>query len=170
MSPALTSKITPYQAQWPDMYRREAARLGPVFGSVMTAIHHIGSTAVPDLAAKPEIDILVVVSAVSDAESWTEKLASLQYRRGGDLSPGHLFFKRDIEGVRTHKIHVCPEHHPKVHEMLSFRGCLRQHDDVRDEYQTLKLELERTNVSGIGEYLKGKEPFIEAVLKRTLSD
>ena len=170
MSPALTSKITPYQAQWPDMYRREATRLRPVFGSAMSAMHHVGSTAVPGLASKPELDILVVVTAVANAESWTEELAAFQYRRGGNLSPGHLFFKRDVEGIRTLKIHVCLENHSKIHEMLSFRDYLRQHSDVRDEYQALKLELERTNVSGISEYLKGKEPFIEAVLKKSHSD
>lgn len=170
MSMALTSTITPYQIQWPDMYRAEAARLERVFGSALKSIHHIGSTAVPRLSAKPEIDILVIVTGFSQIDSWTDTLAAHQYRRGGDLSVGHLFYKRDVEGVRTHKIHVCLAGHPKINEMLSFRDYLRRHDDVRNEYQELKLELENNNVTGIGEYLQGKEPFIRAALKRIESE
>lgn len=170
MSTPLTNTITPYQPQWPDMYRGEATRLLRVFGSASKAVHHIGSTAVPGLSAKPEIDILVIVNGFSPVDSWTEALAAYQYRRGGDLSAGHLFYKRDVEGVRTHKLHVCLAGHSKIHEMLSFRDYLRCHDDVRNQYQELKLELEKTNVSGIGEYLQGKEPFIHAVLKRIDSE
>ena len=162
----LTSTITPYQTQWPDLYRNETTRLKPVFGSALKTIHHIGSTAVPGLSAKPEIDILVVVNDLSPVHAWTETLSTYQYRRGGDLSVGHLFYKRDVESIRTHKLHVCLTGHHKIPEMLNFRDYLRRHDDVRTQYQELKLALAKNNVSGIGEYLRGKEPFIQEVLKR----
>ena len=61
---ALTSSIVPYQADWPQRFERERARLTTVFGDEAAAIHHIGSTAVPGLAAKPEIDILVLLRDV----------------------------------------------------------------------------------------------------------
>lgn len=160
----LTSSISPYDDQWPSQYLDEASRLILVFGSALKEIHHIGSTAIPGLSAKPEIDVLAVVNEISQADEWTNSLAELQYLRGGDLSEGHLFYKRDVEGVRTHKIHVCRAGHPKIHEMLNFRDYLRSHDDTRENYERLKLELERQNTEGIGEYLQGKEPFIRAVL------
>ena len=166
MSRPLTSTITTYQADWPSSYRREAARLVRVFGSALDAVQHIGSTAVPGLSAKPEIDILAIVNSLVHMDSWTESLAAFGYRRGGDLSEGHLFYKRDVEGVRTHKIHVCLAGHTKIDEMLSFRDYLRRYDDARMKYQVLKLELEKNNVHGIGEYLRGKEPFIRGVLER----
>lgn len=160
----LTSSISPYDVQWASRYQDEASRLSLVFGSAMKGIHHVGSTAVPGLSAKPEIDVLVVVYDISRAEEWSESLLALQYQRGGDLSAGHLFYKRDIEGVRTHKIHVCLSGHPKIYAMLNFRDYLRSHDEARNEYEALKLELERQNIEGIGEYLQGKEPFIRSVL------
>ena len=160
----LTSSIAPYDPQWPKRYEEEAARLTPIFGAAMIEIHHVGSTSVPELSAKPEIDVLVVVNDVNISDACTSSLRRLGYRRGGDLSPGHHFFKRDVDGVRTHKVHVCLEGHIKIDEMLKFRDHLRTHGDVRTQYQALKLKLEEENATGIGEYLEGKAPFIQSVL------
>ena len=162
----LTSTISDYDPEWPTRFETEVARLEPVFGSRLVEVHHVGSTAVPSLKAKPEIDLLVVVEQVSMADAWEVGLSVLGYRRGGDLSPGHLFFKRDVSGVRTHKIHVCRVGHREIDRMVRFRDCLRAHPQVRDEYQALKLRLERENTLGIREYLDAKAPFIEDVLAR----
>ena len=118
----------------------------------------------PGLSAKPEIDVLVVVNDVNIADACEGPMGRLGYRRGGDLSPGHHFFKRDVDGVRTHKVHVCLQDHPKIDEMLKFRDHLRIHKDVRAQYEALKLKLEKENTRGIGEYLEGKDPFIQSVL------
>ena len=156
----LTSSITPYDPQWPQRYAEEAERLSPTFGSALKEIHHVGSTAVPGLAAKPEIDILAVIRSGNVPEEWTRTFEQLGYRRGGDLSPNHHFFKRDIGGVRTHKLHVCREGHPNIAAMLKFRDHLRRHPADRLKYQELKLALERKNADGIHQYLAGKAPFI----------
>ncbi len=162
---ALTSSITPYNPAWPGDFSSEADRLEPVFSTALAAIHHVGSTAVPGLAAKPEIDVLVSVTALREVGCWTEQLAALGYRRGGDLSPGHLFYKRDVEDVRTHKLHVCVQDHPAAQQMLVFRDHLRASAPARQEYQQLKLRLERESSGGIGEYLAGKRPYIRQVLR-----
>ncbi len=162
---ALTSTITPYNPDWPDQYRYEASRLKPVFGRALVDFHHVGSTAIQDLNTKPEIDMLAVVEHTADVDEWSDILMSLRYRRGGDLSEGHLFFKRESGGVRTHKLHVCVASHPKISEMLKFRDFLRAHQDAKDEYQALKLQLERENTAGIAQYLRGKEPFIRSILR-----
>lgn len=161
---ALTSKITPYNPAWPHLYETEVARLKPVFGAALLEIHHIGSTAVPDLTAKPEIDILIIVSSNDVADTVTAPLSTLGYRRGGDLSPGHSFFKRDANGARTHKLHVCLAGHYKAAEMLKFRDYLRQDDAARDDYGRLKLKLEQENTKGIVEYLEAKEPYIQRII------
>ncbi len=160
----LTSTITGYDPGWPRKYNEEAERLRPIFGDALTEIHHVGSTAVPELSGKPEIDMLVVVDDVNTADKWTIGLTRLGYRRGGDMSAGHVFYKRDVDGVRTHKIHVCREGNVEIEKMLKFRDYLRSHSDVRERYQALKLKLEEANTGGIGEYLDGKAPFIEEVL------
>lgn len=137
----------------------------PAFRNLAIGIHHVGSTAVPGLAAKPEIDILIVVRDQNAADNCLQAMADLGYRRG-DLSAGHSFFKRDVEAVRTHKVHVCLEGHLQIARMLRFRDLLQENETLRNEYQTLKLKLEAENISGIAEYLAAKAPFIETVLWR----
>ena len=160
----LTSSIQPYDPKWPQQYANEEARLRPIFGSALVEIHHVGSTAVPELAAKGEIDILAVINLTGTVEDWSQSFEMLGYRRGGDLSPGHHFFKRDVSGVRTHKLHICREGHVQISRMLRFRDHLREHPADRLKYQELKLRLERENTRGIHEYLAAKDPFIRAVL------
>lgn len=160
----LTSTIRTYDPAWPERYAEEAARLAPVFGPQLDALHHVGSTAVPGLAAKPEIDILAIVHCSGMPDVWTGSLRDLGYRRGGDLAPGHCFFKRDIGGLRTHKLHVCRAGHPAATAMLRFRDHLCCDPAGRRRYEDLKLRLEAENRDGIAEYLAGKRPYIEAVL------
>jgi len=161
---SLTSPIKPYDPTWPQQYAAEEARLRPIFGSTLIGIHHVGSTAVPELAAKGEIDVLAVVASDSELENWTRSLVGLGYRRGGDLSLGHHFFKRDVSGVRTHKLHVCMDGHEQIARMLKFRDHLRKDAGSRLRYQELKLRLERENTSGIQQYLMAKVPFIQDIL------
>ncbi|MEQ1906431.1 MAG: GrpB family protein [Pirellulaceae bacterium] len=162
----LTSKIRFYDPEWPCRFDEEAARLRSIFGGNLIALHHVGSTAVPGLAAKPEIDILVVVNSLESCDHWTAQLHDLGYMRGKDLSLGHLFYRRNVHGLRTHKIHVCVEGHAQVQAMLRFRDLLIADQHLREQYQTLKFKLERENTNGIGEYLERKEPFILAALKQ----
>ena len=162
---SLTSKITDYNPEWPSQYEIEAQKLVSVFASALLAIHHVGSTAVPGLSAKPEIDVLAVVTDLNAAPAWTNALGGMGYRRGGDLSEGHLFYKRDLQGIRTHKLHVCLQGHCKIDEMLVFRDHLRESPETRQAYQALKLRLERENTQGIAEYLRGKAPYIQQVLR-----
>jgi GrpB-like predicted nucleotidyltransferase (UPF0157 family) len=160
----LTSSIQPYDPKWPQRYAIEEARLRPIFGPALVEIHHVGSTAIPELAAKGEIDILAVINSAVPVEDLSQSFEVLGYRRGGDLSLGHHFFKRDIDGVRTHKLHICFEGHATISRMVRFRDHLREHPADRLRYQELKFELERKNTNGIQEYLAAKEPFIRAIL------
>ncbi|MGY3449829.1 GrpB family protein [Bradyrhizobium sp. USDA 4353] len=160
----LTSPIRPYDPRWPQKYANEEVRLRPIFGTALVEIHHVGSTAVPELAAKGEIDILAVINPGGTVEDWTRSFEGLGYRRGGDLSQDHHFFKRDVARVRTHKLHICLKGHAQIVRMLRFRDHLRRHPADRMRYQELKLKLEFENTGGIQEYLAAKDPFICAIL------
>lgn len=162
----LTSVIRDYDPEWPRMFVDEAGGLQPIFGTAFIAAHHIGSTSVPGLIAKPEIDILIVVTSSDGLGDWTPLLAERGYRRGGDLSVGHHFFKRDVEGVRTHKLHVCLDGHVSISERLRFRDHMRGNAEDRAVYGALKLALEADNHGGIAEYIARKAPFIEGVMAR----
>ncbi|QXH37552.1 GrpB family protein [Pseudomonas muyukensis] len=161
----LTSKITPYNPQWPVQYEVDKRRLASAFGAELHAMHHVGSTAVPGLAAKPEIDVLVEVCAHRHVPARDEALRLLGYVRGSDLSPGHHFYRRNVGEVRTHKIHVCRGGHPSIMQMLRFRDLLRQDHALRQHYQDLKIELQATVTGGMAEYLARKAPFIIAALR-----
>ncbi|MBD9591691.1 GrpB family protein [Ensifer sp. ENS05] len=160
----LTSQISVYDPRWPVLFLSEQQRIRSVFANALVTIHHVGSTAVPGLAAKPEIDLLGEVSEHRDVGDVTERMKSLGYVRGTDLSQDHHFYRRDVNGVRTHKVHVCRSGHWQIERMLRFRDLLRQDPDLSARYQALKLHLEATNQHGIGEYLASKAPFIDAVL------
>jgi GrpB-like predicted nucleotidyltransferase (UPF0157 family) len=163
----LTSSITNYDQSWPRLFSEEAGRLRSIFGDACIDIHHVGSTAVKGLAAKPEIDILVVVSNASGLIEWQADLTGLGYRRGGDLMKGHHFFKRDVDGIRTHKLHVCVSDHSQVSRMLGIRDHLRGNSVDRKAYAALKLRLEKENRTGIAEYLTGKAPFLDEIYQKS---
>lgn len=163
----LTSSITDYDDKWPRLYEAEAKRLRPIFGDVCVEMHHVGSTAVEGLAAKPEIDMLVVVSDPSPLNHWQHELLRLHYRRGGDLMEGHHFFKRERGGVRTHKLHICVVGHSQISRMLGIRDHLRANPYDRQAYAELKLRLERENRTGIAEYLDAKAPFLDVLYQKS---
>lgn len=160
----LTSKIVPYDANWPRLFAIEKDRISPAFENDLVTVFHVGSTAVPDLQAKPEIDILVEIANHDSAVSVQQNLLELGYVRGTDLSEGHHYYRRNVEGVRTNKLHVCVVGHRQSLRMRAFRDLLRSDDDARQRYGELKLQLERENIRGIGEYLEKKRPFIESMI------
>ncbi|MEP5759850.1 MAG: GrpB family protein [Litoreibacter sp.] len=165
----LTSSIREYDETWPHLFEDEAARLRPILRDTEIDIHHVGSTAVMNLAAKPEIDILVVASDVRHLCRWQDSLLTIGYKRGGDLMKGHHFFKRDVGAVRTHKLHICIKGHSQVERMLRIRDRLRINAEDRKAYEALKLRLEQENKTGISEYLKGKAPFLDDLYRRSQS-
>ncbi|MEL6375697.1 MAG: GrpB family protein [Pseudomonadota bacterium] len=161
----LTSTITPYDPNWPELYRQERDRLLPAFACFHN-INHIGSTAVPGLAAKPEIDIMLRLTNLPDREALSVKLSGFGYRFGTVMSDGHYFYKRDHEGRRTHKLHILQATHPHGTRMIVISDRLRENSLDRQAYEALKLKLEAENTRGIVEYLEGKAPFLDATFEK----
>lgn len=161
---ALTSQITQYTDQWPSVFLAERRLVADVFGPDLIEIHHVGSTAVVGLSAKPEIDLLVEVREQTNQFERDQSMASLGYVRGSDLSQGHHFYRKDVDGVRTHKVYVCLAGHWQIERMIRFRDLLIDNAQIRQEYQRLRLHLEATNREGIGEYLAKKAPFIDDLM------
>ncbi len=164
----LTSKIIAYDPAWPENYLMEASQLVAIFGTDLVNIHHIGSTAIPGISAKPEIDILVEITA-GVQPTYSNPLTALGYSRGEQLGKGRWYYRKNQESVRTHKLHVCNSGSAPVRDFILFRDYLRDHPACRKEYQELKLKLESTNTQGIREYLDGKASFIRRVLAAELT-
>lgn len=157
-------EIVDFDAGWAQAFEQERQRLKTVLGERAVAIEHIGSTAVPGLAAKPVIDILVGIykyPLVDDSLAW---LGTLGYQyRGEDAVGGGQFFRTS---PRTRHLRVLAINDPAWRDRLIFRDYLRGHPETADEYCRLKLRLAQEYRLDRQAYTEGKSQFIANVLKR----
>ena len=153
---------------WPDAFEAEAARLAPRLGP-RVALHHVGSTAVPGLAAKPIIDILAVAPSLSDLDAAAPRMAALGYEAMGALGiDGRRYFRRIVGGLRTHHLHGFEEGSPHVARHLAFRDHLRAHPAEAAAYAALKRDLAARHAGDWPGYCDGKAAFVDAVEARAL--
>ncbi len=164
--------IAPYDVRWPDLFRREAEHLGScVPAGLIRRIEHFGSTAVPGLAAKPIVDMLVGVSSLRAARTEIAPILEAQgydyYWRpsfGDDIPPWYAFFiKRNDRGVRTHHLHMMTRRRTfQEHwERLLFRDYLIAHPQTARAYERLKIELATAYPNDRVAYTDGKTAFIQ---------
>lgn len=159
--------VTSYNSEWSQIFEREAMKIKEALGPNCIAIHHIGSTAVPGLLAKPIIDMIGVVK---NPEKAIQPLEDLGFKYKGEYNiPMRFYFSRS-EGVETN-LHVYEEGHPEIELNLLFTDYLRNHPDARDEYAKLKEDLlkekssyEKNNSLFTG-YNLGKNAFIRKILQ-----
>lgn len=165
-------KISPYQAVWKSMFQAEKEQLLTIFGDQVNSIHHIGSTAIPTTQAKPEIDLLLVIKDDSHLSTYDKDMEALGYRVRGECldsggTPGRYYYSKDIDRIRTHKLHICQVGHPEIMAKLLFVKYLNEHEEAAIAYAELKqkLSLSYNYGRGIDKYLAGKTDFILKVLK-----
>jgi len=161
-----TITIEKYNPNWPELYRFESERIQEVLGANLLEIHHIGSTAIPGLAAKPIIDIIALVK---DFERAIPLLEEIGFESRGEM---YLPFRRYFRNGKLVNLHVYEHSSPEVALNLYFRNYLRTHQQEKDEYQKLKhslLEDERIGLKEHGNfsnYNLGKDDFIRKILKK----
>ena len=164
-------EIVAYDPRWPDSFEREKAHLFALLPSdVIRRIEHFGSTAVPGLAAKPIVDMLVEVSALDDVKArvvpvleWEGYDYIWRPTSGQDVPPWYAWFiKRDSAGVRTHHIHMVEAGFPQW-ESLAFRDYLRAHPDLSADYVALKRRLASEFPNDRVAYTEGKSYVVRRV-------
>lgn len=159
--------VTTYNPDWPKIFDTEVLKIKKALGINCIAIHHIGSTSVPGLSAKPVIDMIGVIK---DPEKAIQPLENLGFKYKGEYNiPMRFYFNRS-EGVKTN-LHVYEEGNPEIELNLLFRNYLRAHPEAKDEYAILKENLlkekssyEKNNCVFTG-YNLGKDAFIRKTLK-----
>jgi len=167
-------EIFEYNPEWPRMFEEEAAQLKPIWGDQLIAVYHIGSTAVPGLAAKPIIDSMLVIKDISRIHEFDDGMISLGYRPRGECldafgTPGRFYYSKDTNGIRTHQAHVMEAGHFDIERKLNFRDYLRSHPAIARAYGELKSKLVEENTRGIGEYIEGKNAFInDCIIKASM--
>ncbi len=157
-------EVVPYDPRWPKAFEEEAKHLHGILGNNVVTIYHIGSTAVPGLAAKPIIDILIVVKDILDVDKETHQFEQLGYTARGELGiPFRRHFHKG-DFLRTHNVHIFEEGAAQVDNHIHFRDYLRNSPQISQEYAELKFELAKKHPKNMLAYLEGKEGFVRKIL------
>ena len=154
-----------YDAQWPARFRRESRGIRNALGDVALAVEHVGSTAVPGLAAKPVIDIILTVADSAAETSYFPWLETAGYRFAVREPHWyeHRMFKDPPGDVNLHVFSAgCPE----IARMVDFRDWLRRNADDRDLYAQVKRELAQRKWTAVQDYADAKSPVISKILAR----
>lgn len=169
MADARDIEIVPYDPEWPRLFEVERRRLERVLAPWLEGgIHHIGSTAVPDLSAKPVIDMMAGVRDLEQSRAAFEPLAELGYEYAPHRPRTHHFAKPSASPwwECTYGLHLTEVGTDLWLERLAFRDALRADRALAEDYERLKLDLAREHGSRIGAYTVDKRPFVGRVLAR----
>ncbi|GAC1322574.1 MAG: GrpB family protein [Chloroflexota bacterium] len=160
-----TIDIAEYDPAWPRLYRRESDRIRSALGDRALAVEHAGSTAIPGLAAKPKIDILLVVADAANEPAYVPSLEAAGYVlriREPDWHE-HRMFKGPDTDIN---LHVFSAGSPEVERILLFRDWLRENASDRDLYERTKRDLARKEWSLVQDYADAKTEVVEEIIAR----
>ena len=169
-------EVVAYDPAWPEEFEAIRAILAPALGNLALAIEHVGSTSVPDLAAKPILDIDIVISAAGKLPVVIERLAPLGYYHQGDLGvPGREAFKREGDDVprdgsgrawTKQHLYACPAGNIYYLRHIALRDYLRAHPADALAYAALKLRLAQEFRDDRVAYTEAKTEFITAIYRK----
>jgi len=167
-------RIVPYDEQWEFEFLLLQQVLSNSLGELVKCFEHVGSTSVKGLAAKPIIDLDLVINANDEFEKVSLKLQDLGYLYEGNLGiEGREAFARKDEFVPwgvdqthwlEHHLYVCTKDSAELHRHLTFRNYLREHPEVASSYEHLKISLAKKSTSR-SEYMEAKGEFIRGILE-----
>ncbi|MGE8077393.1 GrpB family protein [Peribacillus loiseleuriae] len=150
-------EVKPYNETWFSMFEEEANELHEIFGPEIIEIHHIGSTSVNGLQAKPIIDIMPVVRDINRIDEFNTAMYTIGYESKGENGIfGRRYFQKGGDN-RTHHVHIYELDNPEIERHLAFRDYLRVHPDGAKKYGDLKEELSQRFPYEIESYIKGKD-------------
>jgi GrpB-like predicted nucleotidyltransferase (UPF0157 family) len=158
--------VVDYDPSWPSAYESEVVKIRVVLGDEIVRAHHIGSTAVPGLAAKPVIDVLLEVRDLERLDGLDEAMRAIGYDPRGEFGiPGRRYYPKGGD-ERTCHVHAFAVGDARIAEHLAFRDYLRARPDVAGDYARVKREAARRHRSHAEGYQAYKRDFVT----RTLAD
>ncbi|MFW9932548.1 MAG: GrpB family protein [Candidatus Thorarchaeota archaeon] len=161
-------KVVPYNSEWPIMFEQEKKVLQAILSDLLVEIHHIGSTAIPGISAKPVIDILPVVKEIVKVDEMTKEFERYGYEGRGEFGlPGRRYFTKG-KSERTHHIHIYERGNPEVIRHLAFRDYMIAHPLEAKAYSELKEKLAKEFANDRDSYIDGKEEFVKERERRAL--
>jgi GrpB-like predicted nucleotidyltransferase (UPF0157 family) len=163
-------RLVAYDPVWPDRFETEAAALEAAIGAyAIGGIHHVGSTAVPGLDAKPIIDILVGVRSLEESRACFEPLAQLGYLYVPYLPTEMHWFCKPHPSRRTHHLHLVPVDSERYRDVVAFRDRLRGDRGLAVGYAALKRTLASRFENDREAYTEAKSDFIRRALAEPTS-
>ena len=159
-----TVKLVAYDPVWPDYFKTEADNVRSCLNKADLVIEHVGSTAIPNMSAKPILDMLVPYENLHEVPSFCEALAKLDYELVTDGALYKLFIKGPKE-ARTHHLTFTSPNSAYWLETLQFRNYLLRHAEVAKEYEAKKIELASVYADSRRNYTANKAAFIRKVLR-----
>jgi GrpB-like predicted nucleotidyltransferase (UPF0157 family) len=154
--------LAPYDPDWPARFAAARDEILSACAGLVIEVHHIGSTSIPGIAAKPIIDIMPVVRRFEHGATCVGGLRALGYEYRGEygIAGRHYFVRGD---PRSHQVHMYAADHREVERHLLFRDYLRTHPDERAAYETLKRDLAARFSHDVSAYAAAKTPFCERI-------
>jgi GrpB-like predicted nucleotidyltransferase (UPF0157 family) len=157
--------LVAYDPEWPRLYAREEARIREALGATALQVEHAGSTSIPGLAAKPVIDIVLVVPDSADEAAYVPALEAAGYVLR--IREPHWFEHRALRGSHPRvNLHVFSAGCPEIDRMLLFRDHLRRDTRDRGLYERTKRELAQRQWKYVQHYADAKSDVVEQILER----
>ena len=161
-------EVLNYRPEWASDFEHECQHLNRVLGSLNPSIHHIGSTSVAGLPAKPVIDILIEVENVASLDPFDTAMAEIGYLAKGEFGISGRRHYQKGQDARTHHIHAFSKGDEHITRHLAFRDYLRVHKRVAEEYGQLKQKIAAQCGNSIEKYCADKNDFIQYHEKRAI--
>lgn len=156
-------EVIPYDPSWPQVFASEALAIKGALGDNCCAVHHVGSTAVPGLAAKPIIDIIPVVRDIMQVDAATAHMQHLGYEALGENG---MLFRRFFK-KSGFNVHVYEQNSGEIDRCILFRDWMREHKEDQEAYSELKHSLAKEFAYDINRYCFGKDAFVASIDKKT---
>ena len=158
-------EVVLHDPNWRSAFETESKLIALALGENVVAIHHIGSTAIPQIHAKPIVDMLVEVKDLLKIDTYSSEMEALGYQAMGEFGiSGRRFFRKGNEaGIRTHHLHGFEVNSAQIERHLAFRDYMIAHSEAAQEYSELKRKLANTYPDNIQGYMDEKDGFIKAM-------
>ena len=159
--------VLPYDENWKLAFKEIKNELEQALGDCIIAIEHIGSTSVEGLAAKPCIDIDVIIQDYSVFHAVVRALEAIGYVHEGDLGikDREAFKYTDKQHLQQHHLYVCPQYSQELHRHITFRDFLRSNPEAVRKYSLIKEKAAELFPNDIDGYIEYKSPCIEELYK-----
>lgn len=156
-------RVVPYDPDWRVAFAVEAECIRGALQDRQIEVHHIGSTAIPGIFAKPIIDILLVVPSLELLDSKVPSMEALGFESLGEFGiAGRRYFRKNsTTGIRTHQVHAFKAGSAGVRRHLAYRDYLRSHPEAAQEYSLLKQRLANEFPQSMQDYIDGKDAFVK---------